>query len=73
MKKKLQKKYYGILRYSYTEKNNIDVFTLKEIVGDCCCFEPSIQLFTTKKEAKSYLHDNELPDMLVEFTTKIIK
>lgn len=72
-KNNLNKKYYGILTYSYTEKNDTDVFTLKETTGDCCCFNSSIQLYTTKKEAKAYMYDNELPDVLVEFTTKIVK
>lgn len=70
---KLQKKYWGVLRYSYTQKDGKDVRTLKETYGECCCYEPSTKLYTTKKEAKEDMHDNEIPDILVEFTTKIVK
>lgn len=70
---KLQKKYWGILRYSYTQKDGKDVRTLKENYSDCCCYEPGTMLYKTKKEAQDDMYKNEIPDLLVEFTTKIIK
>lgn len=77
MKKKstnnIKRKYYGLLRYSYTDKNKGDVFSLLETQGDCCCFEEGVKLFDNKKEALGERRDNELPDRLVEFTVKLIK
>lgn len=70
----LQRKYYGILRYSYTEnKPKRDIFSLIETQGDCCCAENGIKLFESKSEALAEMRDNEMPDLLVEFTSKIIK
>lgn len=75
MKKDLRfkKKYYGILRYSYTTDKKVDVYTLKETYQECSCSEEGIKLYDTKQEAKDDLLKNELPDILVEFTSKIIK
>lgn len=72
-KNNLKRKYYGILRYSYTDKKLGDVFSLLETQGDCCCFEEGVKLFDTKTEAVEACYDNEIPDRLVEFTAKIIK
>lgn len=71
-KSKLQRKYYGILRYSYTDKG-IDFYSLLETQGDCCCFEEGLKIYDTKEDAISDMYDNEMPDKLVEFSVKIIK
>lgn len=69
----LKKKYYGILKYSYTNDKKKDVFNLKEFYQCCDCADTGIELFETKEEAKDNMIINEIPDILVEFTTKIIK
>lgn len=72
-KNNLKRKYYGILRYSYTDRKLGDVFGLVETDGGCCCSETGTKLFDTKQEAIREAYYHEIPDRLVEFTAKVIK